>query len=108
MRRVHLGEFEELVLLMVAVLQNEAYGVAIRNEINDNIGRKAHISAVHTALNRLELKGYISSEMGEATATRGGRRKRVFTITSDGKQVLQFARVQRETIWDRVPEVVWG
>ena len=108
MRRVHLGEFEELVLLIVAVLQEEAYGVAIRNELNEKVGRKAHISAVHTALNRLELKGYISSAMGEATATRGGRRKRIFTITQQGKLVLQFAREQRETIWNRVPKVVWG
>lgn len=108
MKRVHLGEFEELVLLMVAVLQSDAYSVAIRNEIQENVGRKAHISAVHTALTRLETKGFISSEMGEATATRGGRRKRLFKITVEGKSTLQYARQQRETIWNRVPEVVWG
>lgn len=108
MKRVHLGEFEELVLLVVAVLQGDAYSVAIRNEIQDNVGRKAHISAVHTALTRLESKGYIDSDMGDATATRGGRRKRIYTITRDGKSVLCFSREQRESIWNRVPKVVWG
>ena len=108
MKRVHLGEFEELVLLMVAVLQGDAYSVAVRNEIRENVGRKAHISAVHTALTRLESKGYIDSDMGDSTAMRGGRRKRIYRTTRGGKAVLRFSREQRESIWNRVPEVVWG
>lgn len=102
-----LGSFEELVLLMVAVLHEEAYGVAIRDELSARVDRKVHISAVHSCLNRLEKKGYVRSEMGESTNVRGGRRKRLFTITASGKQAVSRAREVRELAWTHIPDVVW-
>lgn len=103
-----LGAFEEQVLLMTAVLHDEAYGVAIRDELTSRTGRTVHISAVHSSLNRLEKKGFLRSTMGEPTAERGGRRKRLFTLTGSGKQALLDARALRETAWKQIPEVVWS
>ena len=74
MRRTYLGEFEEIVLLTVAILGDGAYGVAITEEIEQQAGRSVSISAVHAALQRLEEKEMLSSYMGDATAERGGRR----------------------------------
>jgi len=103
-----LGAFEELVLLMVAVLHGDAYGVAIRDELEARADRSVHISAVHSCLNRLEKKGYVRSEMGQPTAERGGRRKRLFTISASGKTVLRRTREVRESAWNQIPEIVWN
>ena len=102
-----IGAFEERVLLMVAVLHGEAYAVAIRDELATRAERKVHISAVHSCLNRLEKKGFVLSEMGQPTAERGGRRKRMFTITGAGKTTLQDARSVRESAWSQIPSAVW-
>src|SRR4051812_2488308 len=82
MSKDFLGEFEELVLTMVGILQEEAYGNAIVNEIRERIERDVNLSAVHVTLYRLEDKGLVKSEMGGITEERGGRRKRIFTITN--------------------------
>ena len=74
MYRIHLGEFEELILLVVAVLDGNAYGVGVMEELEAQAGRSVNISAVHAALRRLEEKGFGKSEWSEATAERGGRR----------------------------------
>jgi PadR family transcriptional regulator, regulatory protein PadR len=103
MKGVYLGEFEELVLLVAAMLQQEAYGVSIQEEIERQTERKCTISAVHTALHRLEEKGFLSSEMGGATNERGGRRKRYFKVTVAGIRVLTDMREQREKIWRLIP-----
>ena len=84
MGKYSIGELEELVLIVVAILQTEAYGVNVMEEISNQTERKVNISAIHTTLDRLENKGLLSSELGGATATRGGRRKRIFTMTSAG------------------------
>jgi len=102
-----LGSFEELVLLMVAVLHEQAYGVAIRDELLERLDRKVHISAVHSCLNRLEKKGFIRSEMGRPTSVRGGRRKRLFTLTSSGKDAVRQTREVRERAWNQIPDIVW-
>lgn len=102
-----LGSFEELVLLMVAVLHEEAYGVAIRDELLERLDRKVHISAVHSCLNRLEKKGFVRSEMGRPTSIRGGRRKRLFTVTSSGKDAVRQARDVRERAWNQIPDIAW-
>lgn len=102
-----IGAFEELVLLMVAVLHGEAYAVAIRDELSSRAGRTVHISAVHSCLNRLEKKGFVLSEMGQPTPERGGRRKRMFAITGAGKTTLQDARSVRESAWSQIPSAVW-
>ncbi|MFN8348372.1 MAG: PadR family transcriptional regulator [Spirosomataceae bacterium] len=102
MKRTYLGEFEEIVLLTVAVLGQGAYGVAITDELDRQTGRTVSISAVHAALHRLEEKGMLSSHMGEATAERGGRRKRLFSVTVLGSRTLQEVREQRNRLWDSI------
>jgi PadR family transcriptional regulator PadR len=102
MKRTYLGEFEEIVLLTVAILGEGAYGVAITDELDRQTGRSVSISAVHAALHRLEEKGMLSSFMGEATAERGGRRKRLFRVTVIGSKTLQEVREQRNRLWDAI------
>jgi PadR family transcriptional regulator, regulatory protein PadR len=103
MKGNHLGEFEELVLLMVGVLYENAYGVTVTEEIEKQTGRAVSLSAVHTALYRLEEKGYIKSFLGGSTQERGGRRKRMYTITAAGKATLNEVRLMRNRLWDLIP-----
>lgn len=102
MRRTYLGEFEEIVLLTVAVLGDSAYGVAITDELDRQTGRTVSISAVHAALHRLEEKGMLKSHLGDATAERGGRRKRLFSVTVLGSRTLHDIRAVREQLWDSI------
>ncbi len=99
MGRNYLGEFEELVLLSVAVNSGEAYAAATTQELKEKTGRGVSLSAVHIALYRLEEKGLVTSQVGGATAVRGGRRKRLFTITASGKGALTQIRQVRELYW---------
>lgn len=104
MGRSYLGEFEELVLLSVAVLENTAYGVTIAAELKQRTNnRLISLSGVHIALYRLEEKGFVRSELGGATAERGGRRKRLFNITALGKRTLAEMRQIRNELWDAIP-----
>ena len=105
MKGTNLGEFEEIVLLTIAALVNDAYSVAICDELERNIGRPAKLGVVHAVLNRLEEKGYVKSKLGEATKTRGGKRKRYYTVTNGGKMALIKARELRDQLWDRIPEL---
>lgn len=102
MKRNYLGEFEELVLLTVAVLKDKAYGVAIADELQAQTGRSANISAVHAALHRLEEKGMLASHLGDATAERGGRRKRLFVVTVLGSTTLSEIKEMRNRLWDAI------
>ena len=102
MKGEYLGEFEELVLLTVASLKDDAYGVAIMNEIEEQTGRQANISAVHAVLKRLEAKAYLSSKMGGATTERGGRRKRYFSVTAAGRRVAEETIALRLQLYQRV------
>jgi PadR family transcriptional regulator, regulatory protein PadR len=102
MKRTYLGEFEEVVLLTVAVLGEGAYGVAITDELDRQTGRSVSISAVHAALHRLQEKGMLSSRMGDATAERGGRRKRLFTVTVLGSRTLHDIRAVRNQLWSAI------
>src|SRR5687767_6558224 len=95
MKRTSLGEFEEIVLLVTASLQDDAYGVTITQEIEKQTGRVVGFNTVHTTLQRLEEKGLISSKMGGATLERGGRRKRYFTITAMGSRALKHSKELR-------------
>src|SRR5688572_32494419 len=81
MKGTNLGEFEELVLLTVAALLEDAYSVAICDELTNNTGRTVKLGVVHAVLNRLEEKGLVKSRLGEATNVRGGKRKRFYTVT---------------------------
>jgi len=103
MKRNYLGEFEELVLITVASLQDEAYGVSVMNEIAKQTCRTSNISAIHEALRRLNTKGLVKSKMGGATAQRGGRRKRLFTLTASGRKVVDQTIELRVQLYNRVP-----
>jgi DNA-binding PadR family transcriptional regulator len=105
MKAYQLGEFEEIVLLTVAILYQEAYGVKIREEIETRLERKVSVSALQTALRRMEKKGYLESSLGEATAIRGGKRKRYFRVTLHGKKALEHARDTRDQLWKAIPNV---
>jgi DNA-binding PadR family transcriptional regulator len=104
MSKHHLGEFEEIVMLTVAILHDEAYGIAIIEEMESRLKRKVSIGALQTVLRRLEKKGYLNSEFGEATKARGGKRKRFFSITAFGKKVLAEVKEQRLGLWNAIPE----
>ena len=105
MAREYLGEFEELVLTMTGILQDEAYGNAIVKEIEDRLDRRVNLSAVHVTLYRLEDKGYLRSRMGGATQTRGGRRKRIFSVTNAGLSVLRTMKEARIDLWKLIPRL---
>lgn len=100
--RIYLGELEELILLMVALLNKEAYGVSITEELQKQAGRTITISAVHAVLHRLEEKGFVKSKMGGASTERGGRRKRLFSITAYGRNTLEELRDTRSLIWELI------
>lgn len=97
-----------MVLLIVSLLGSDAYGLAIRDELERQTGRSSAIGAVHATLNRMEEKGYLESRMTEATQERGGRRKRVFTITASGKRALLDSRDVRVNLWSQLPELNVG
>jgi PadR family transcriptional regulator, regulatory protein PadR len=98
----YLGEFEELVLLSVASLE-DAYGVSIMQYIIQETGRNVNISAVHEVLKRLQQKGYLRSKMGGATQARGGRRKRFFVLTASGKKTLEENMKLKLQLYRQVP-----
>lgn len=86
--KVHLGEFEQLLLLALVRLGDGAYGVEIRQEIEKRTGRSISAGAVYTALDRMESRGFVSSEIGEPTPQRGGRRKNHYTLEPAGARAL--------------------
>ena len=102
MRRSDLGEFEELVLLTVAVLSPMAYSVVIAEELESQTGKTVTTGAVHASLQRLENKGMVSSEMSEATPERGGRRKRIYTVTALGSRMIHEVKEVRDSLWSRI------
>ncbi len=106
MKGTYLGEFEEIVLLAVGILLNTAYGVSICKELENQTGRSVNIGAVHTALHRLEEKGFLTSKFGEATEVRGGKRKRLFTLTPYGIKALREAQDLRNSMWSRMPKAI--
>lgn len=103
MRRTYLGEFEEVVLLMVVILDGEAYGVSVSQELEQHTGRQVTFGTVHNTLIRLEEKGFITSCLGGATQERGGRRKRLFTVTALGSQALRDIQQLRNELWRLIP-----
>lgn len=107
MKGTNLGEFEELVLLTVGILGEEAYSIAISNEINRVTKRKVSFAVVHSALSRLEEKGYVDSKLGGATSERGGRSKRIFTISNAGKKALMKVKTQRDELWNLLPKAIF-
>ncbi len=102
MKGTFIGELEELILLTAAALGNDAYGVAIVAEIKETTGREVNIGAIHTVLRRLEDKGFMKSRLGGATSERGGRRKRIYTLTHAGQATLDHAYEIRSTLYKRI------
>ena len=105
MKGTHLGEFEELVLLTVGSLVNAAYSVAICDELSVHADRTVRLGVVHAVLNRLEEKGLVKSELGEATAKRGGKRKRFYVLTGAGKVSLVRSKEIRDQLWQKIPHL---
>jgi DNA-binding PadR family transcriptional regulator len=103
MKRASLGELEELILLVIGVIKEEAYGVSITQMLEKETGRTVDFSTVHTTLKRLEEKGFVKSVMAGATAERGGRRKRYFSITAYGYKVLRESQEIRMRLWSLMP-----
>ncbi|MEZ5040852.1 MAG: PadR family transcriptional regulator [Saprospiraceae bacterium] len=107
MKGTHLGEFEELILLAVGVLNGDAYGISVMDEIETHTDRKVSISTIHATLYRLEMKGFIESYTGGASATRGGRSKRLYRINMAGHKALEKVRLQREKLWNLMPKTAF-
>jgi PadR family transcriptional regulator PadR len=105
MKKYQLGEFEEIVMLTVAVLYKEAYGVAIKQEIEARLSRNVSMGAMHSALVRLEDKGYLKSFAGEETEERMGRPRRYYQITALGKRAMEYTRNTRNDLWKAIPKV---
>ena len=108
MKGTNIGEFEELVLLTIAALKEEAYSVAICDELSNNADRIVKLGVVHSVLNRLEEKGLVKSQLGEATKTRGGKRKRFYQLTIPGKEALVHTKSLRDQLWNKIPSLVWN
>lgn len=109
MKGTYLGEFEELVLLAIAIVQQEgAYGNSILEEMEAKTGRNINLSAVHTALHRLVKKGFVKGRKGEATAVRGGKRKIYYELTAFGISAIKQAREMRDDMWSAIPKVITG
>jgi DNA-binding PadR family transcriptional regulator len=107
MKKYYLGEFEEVVILTIGILNNEAYSVAIKDEIESRLSRSVSMGAMHTALKRLEDKGYLRSYAGEATEERAGRPKRFFEITALGKKAMQYTKETRDQLWRAIPKTIF-
>jgi PadR family transcriptional regulator, regulatory protein PadR len=105
MGRIYLGEFEELVLLTVGILNDDAYAVAITKEIESQAGRSVNVSAVHKSVYRLEEKGMLKSRLSEPESKRGGKSKRIFALTAYGKKALEESLELRISLAKQIPEL---
>jgi len=105
MKKYQLGEFEEIVILTIAILYKEAYGVGIKQEIESRLSRNVSMGAMHTALVRLEDKGYVKSFKGEETDERMGRPRRYYQITALGKKAMEYSKDTRNELWRAIPKV---
>lgn len=107
MKKTKLGEFEELVLLTVAALQQDAYGVEIKRELESRLKERLSLGSIQSALKRMEDKGFLTSQFGEATAKRGGKRKRIYATTSHGRNVLEEMKDIRTQLWSAIPKLAF-
>jgi len=108
MKKYQLGEFEELVMLTVGVLYDNAYGVSIKDEIESRLSRRVSVGALQSALSRLEEKGFLKSREGDSTQERAGRPKRYFTLTAYGKKALDYMRTTRNALWNDIPRIAFN
>ena len=106
MKKYQLGEFEEIVILTIGILNNRAYSVSIKDEIESRLSRSVSFGALHTALKRLEDKGYLKSFSGESTEERAGRPRQYFEITAIGKKAMRYTKDTRDELWKAIPKTV--
>lgn len=97
--KTYLDDFEELVLLTIATLSTDAYGVSIKNHVESHLGRNVSIGTLHSTIARLEERRLLVSHMGEPTQERGGRRKRFYQLTERGKVALHEMKSFRDSLW---------
>ncbi len=107
MKGTNLGELEEIVLLVVANLFDNAYGILIKQEIEEKCNRTITISTVHNVLQRLHEKDYLESRYSDPTPERGGKRKLLFRVTKSGQEALKTSRTMRENLWSGIPKVAF-
>ena len=103
-----IGEFEELVLLAVCILEGRGYGISVKKEVEKHTGRSILLGAVHITLYRLQDKGLLKSEMGGSSEQRGDRRKRLFRITKKGMEYLKISQDVRQKMWGLIPQLNSG
>ncbi|WP_020403802.1 PadR family transcriptional regulator [Gracilimonas tropica] len=103
-----LSRMEELILLAVWKLQDEAYGLEIRLHLSEILGRELSVGAVYVPLKRLKKRGYLSSWDSEPTDERGGRSKRFFKLTAKGVNALQEVHSVQEKTWRNLPDIGLG
>lgn len=108
MKKASLGEFEELVLLTVAAQHDQAYGVSIKEALEETLDKKINISAIHVALKRMKEKGFVNARFGGITQDRGGRRKKFYVITSLGKSMLDRQHEIRNQLYGKIPKISFG
>jgi DNA-binding PadR family transcriptional regulator len=108
MSREALGNFELMVLLALIRLGDDAYGVPISEAIEESTGREVLLGSVYAALDRLQEKGFVTSEMGDPTPERGGRAKRYFHITSKGLRQVRDTKQALTKLWKEIPELSGG
>ncbi len=106
MKGIYLGELEEIVLLTIGILDGQGYGIKVQKELSEQLNRNVTLSALHTVMHRLEKKGFLSSYLGGATKERGGKRKRIFQITTLGRNALEESRGNREKMWQLMPAIL--
>jgi PadR family transcriptional regulator PadR len=106
MKKIQLGEFEEVVLLTVGVLHGNAYGITIKDELEQRLKRDVTIGALQVTLRRLESKGLLKSKQGDTTKSRRGRPKLFFEVTAYGKKALQYTKETRDSLWSDLPKLV--
>lgn len=105
MKDIKLGNLEEIILLLVGLLGEDAYSVAIVEEYRKQTNKTINISAIHTALYRLEDKGFLDSKMSESNARRGGKRKRIFSITNKAITAINELNELRNLLRNQVPQL---
>lgn len=105
MKITQLGEFEELVLLTVASLQEDAYGVEIKRDLEERLGKGLSVGSIQSSLKRMEEKGFLTSKFGEASQKRGGKRKRIYTATPYAHRVLRELKEIRADLWKSIPRL---
>lgn len=104
MTKKFISRSEEYILLAIMRLRKEAYGVAIRNQLTKDTGATWAFGAVHVMLTRLEKKGLLESYLAEPTPQRGGRSKRIYTMTSLGTQTLELIKKVQDKVWSDISE----